>query len=82
MFIPTVNLLTSRDFLRELQTSLHILLARQRHNFFALSTLSLKCKKKPFRVLVSKSEIRCLMNTEIRQRNPSKRKKKEFFSIF
>ena len=46
MFITTVHLLTSRNFLRELQTSIHIILAHQRHNSLALSTLGLKCKKK------------------------------------
>ena len=35
-------------FLRELQTSIHIILAHQRHNSLALSTLGLKCKKKAF----------------------------------
>ena len=39
-------------------------------------------KKKPFHVLVSKSGMRCLMNTKIWQRNPSKKKQKELFSIF
>ena len=48
MFITTVHLLTSRDFLRELQTSIHIILAHQRHNSSALSTLGLKGKKKTF----------------------------------
>ena len=48
MFITTVHLLTSRNFLRELQTSIHIILAHQRHNSLALSTLGLKCKKKAF----------------------------------
>ena len=48
MFITTVHLLTSRNFLRELQTSIHIILTHQRHNFSALSTLGLKGKKKAF----------------------------------
>ena len=48
MFITTVHLLTSRNFLRELQTSIHIILAHQRHNSLALSTLGLKWKKKAF----------------------------------
>ena len=82
VFITTVHLLTSRNFLRELQTSIHIILAHQRHNSLALNTLGLKCKKKPFRVLVSKSGMRCLMNIKICQRNPSKKKQKELFSIF
>ena len=51
----------------------NIILAHQRHNSLALSTLDWKCKKKPFRVLVSKSGMRCLMNTKICQRNPSKK---------
>ena len=46
MFITTVHLLTSRNFLRELQTIIHIILAHQRHNSLALSRLGLKCKKK------------------------------------
>ena len=46
MFITTVHLLTSWNFLRELQTSIHIILAHQRHNSLALSTLGFKCKKK------------------------------------
>ena len=33
-------------------------------------------KKKPFHVLVSKSGMRCLMNTKIWQRNPSKKETK------
>ena len=65
MFITTVHLLTSRNFLRELQTSVHIIFAYHLHNSLASSTLGLKCKKKPFRVLVSKSGMRCLMNTKI-----------------
>ena len=48
MFITTVHLLTSRNFLRELQTSIHIILTHQRHNSSALSTLGLKGKKKAF----------------------------------
>ena len=48
MFITIVHLLTSRNFLRELQTSIHIILAHQRHNSLALSTLGLKWKKKAF----------------------------------
>ena len=44
MFITTVHLLTSRNFLRELQTSIHIILAH--HNSLALSTLGLKYKNK------------------------------------
>ena len=43
-----MHLLTSRNFLRELQTSIHIILAHQRHNSLALSTLGLKWKKKAF----------------------------------
>ena len=35
-------------FLRELQTSIHIILAHQRHNSLALSTLGLQCKKSLF----------------------------------
>ena len=50
--------------------SIPILLAHQRHNSLALSTLGLKCKERPFRVLVSKSGIRYLMNIKICQRNP------------
>ena len=48
MFITTVHLLTSRKFLRELQTSAHVILAHQRHNSLALSSLGLKCKKNAF----------------------------------
>ena len=76
MFITIVHLLTSRNFLREFQTSIHIILAHQRHNSLALSTLGLKYKKKPFHALVSKSGMRCLMNTKIWQRNPSKKETK------
>ena len=76
MFITIVHLLTSRNFLREFQTSIHIILAHQRHNYLALSTLGLKYKKKPFHALVSKSGMRCLMNTKIWQRNPSKKETK------
>ena len=76
MFITTVHLLTSRNFLRELQTSIHIILAHQCHNSLALSTLGLKCKKKPFHVLVSKSGMRCLLNTKICPRNLSKKETK------
>ena len=43
-----MHLLTSQNFLRVLQTSIHIILAHQRHNSLALSTLGLKCKKKAF----------------------------------
>ena len=51
--------------------------------FFSVKYSRLKMKKKkPFRVLVSKSGMRCLMNTKICQRNPSKKKQKELFSIF
>ena len=46
MFITIVHLLTSRNFLREFQTSIHIILAHQRHKSLALSTLGLKYKKK------------------------------------
>ena len=46
MFITTVYHLTSWNFWRELQTSIHLLLAHQRHNSLALSTKGLKCKKK------------------------------------
>ena len=46
MFITTVHLLISWNLLRELQTSIHALLAQQRHNSIAFSTLGLKCKKK------------------------------------
>ena len=46
MFITTVHLLISWNLLRELQTSIHALLAPQRHNSIAFSTLGLKCKKK------------------------------------
>ena len=45
MFITTVHLLTSQNFLRELLTSIHIILAHQRHNSLALSTLGLNAKK-------------------------------------
>ena len=48
MFITTVHLLTPRNLLRELQTSIHIILAHKRHNSLAFSTLGLKCKKKAF----------------------------------
>ena len=41
-----MHLLTSRNFLRELQTSIHIILAHQRHKSLALSTLGFKYKKK------------------------------------
>ena len=76
MFITTVHLLTSRNFLRELQTSIHIILAHQRHNSSVkYSRLKIQ-KKKPFHVLVSKSGMRCLMNTKIWQRNPSKKEAK------
>ena len=71
-----MHLLTSQNFLRELQTSIHIILAHQCHNFLALSTLGLKCKKKPFHVLVSKSGMRCLVNTKICPRNLSKKETK------
>ena len=46
MFITTLYLLASWNFLWELQTSIHILLAHQRHNSLALSTQGLKWKKK------------------------------------
>ena len=46
MFITTVHLLISWNLLRELQTSIHALLAPQRHNSIAFSTLGFKCKKK------------------------------------
>ena len=82
MFITTVHLLISWNLLRELQTSIHALLAQQRHNSIAFSTLGLICKKKPFRALVSQSGMRNSMNTKICQRNPSKKKQKELFSIF
>ena len=49
---------------------------------FSVKYPGLKMQKKPFRVLVSKSGMRCLMNTKICQRNPSKKKQKELFSIF
>ena len=48
MFITIVHLLASRNFLREFQTSIHIILAHQRHKSLALSTLGLKYKKKAF----------------------------------
>ena len=48
MFITTVHLLISWNLLRELQTSIHALLAQQRHNSIAFSTLGLKCKKSLF----------------------------------
>ena len=48
MFITTVHLLISWNLLRELQTSIHALLAHQRHNSIAFSTLGLKCKKSLF----------------------------------
>ena len=41
----TVHLLTSRNFLQELQTSIHKILAHQHHNSLVLGTLGLKCKK-------------------------------------
>ena len=41
-----MHLLTWRNFLRELQTIIYIILAHQRHNSLALSRLGLKCKKK------------------------------------
>ena len=44
----TVHLLTSRNFLQELQTSIHIILAHQHHNSLVLSTRDLKCKKESF----------------------------------
>ena len=47
-----------------------------------LSTLGLKSKKKPFRVLVSKSGMRCLMNAKICQRNPSKKKNEKSSSQY
>ena len=50
--------------------------------FFSVKYSWLKMQKKPFRVLVSKSAMRCLMNIKICQRNPSKKKQKELFSIF
>ena len=50
--------------------------------FFSVKYSWLKMQKKPFRVLVSKSGTRCLMNIKICQRNPSKKKQKELFSIF
>ena len=51
--------------------------------FFSVKYSRLKReKKKPFRVLVSKSGMKYLMNTKICQRNPSKKKQKELFSIF
>ena len=48
MFITTVHLLISWNLLRELQTSIHALLAHQRHNSIAFSTLGLICKKSLF----------------------------------
>ena len=41
-----MHLLTWRNFLRELQTIIYIILAHQLHNSLALSRLGLKCKKK------------------------------------
>ena len=41
-----MHLLTWRNFLRELQTIIYIILAHQRQNSLALSRLGLKCKKK------------------------------------
>ena len=76
MFITTVHLLISWNLLRELQTSIHALLAQQRHNSIAFTTLGLKSKKKPFRALVSQSRMRNSMNTKICQRNPSKKETK------
>ena len=76
MFITTVHLLTSWSFLRELQTSIHILLAHQRHNSFALSTLGLKCKEKSFRVLVSMSGMSCLMNPKNLSKKSFKKERK------
>ena len=81
MFITTVHLLTSRNFLRELQTSIHIILAHQRHNSLALNTLGLKCKKKPFRVLVSKSGMRCLMNTKLSKKSFKNETKRALLNI-
>ena len=50
--------------------------------FFSVKYSRLKMQKKPFRILVSKSGMRCLMDTKICQRNPLKKKQKELFSIF
>ena len=41
-------LLTSPNFLQELRTSIHIILAHQHHNSLVLSTRGLKCKKESF----------------------------------
>ena len=50
--------------------------------FFSVKYSRLKMQKQPFRMLVSKSGMRCLMDTKICQRNPLKKKQKELFSIF
>ena len=50
--------------------------------FFSVKYSRLKMQKKPFHILVSKSGMRCLMDTKICQRNPLKKKQKELFSIF
>ena len=41
-------LLTSPNFLQELRTSIHIILAHQHHNSLVLSSRGLKCKKESF----------------------------------
>ena len=48
MFILTVYLLTSGNFLQELQTSIHILITHQCHISLLISTQGLKRKERPF----------------------------------
>ena len=48
MFILTVYLLTSGNFLQELQTSIHILITHQCHISLVISTQGLKRKERPF----------------------------------
>ena len=48
MFILTVYLLTSGNFLQELQTSIHILITHQCHISLLISTPGLKRKERPF----------------------------------
>ena len=48
MFILTVYLLTSGNFLQELQTSIHILITHQCHISLVISTPGLKRKERPF----------------------------------
>ena len=49
---------------------------------FSVKHSRLKMQKKAFLGLMSKSGMRCLMNTKTHQKNPSKKKQKELFSIF